>query len=273
MAAFLDRLETGRPEGKGRPSCVITFDDGFRDNYLHAFPILRETALPATVFLTAAHVGTGRRLWFDEAWETFGGAARGGRAAALARGLPEAPDIAKALLRSGPVTVRVSEAVAALKAFSASRIEEILARARGVLGEAPAPPRSILDWEEIGEMSRHGVSFGSHGYSHTPMTRLDAAEARREAVESAGIIARPGVSFVPVFAYPNGDHSPETAAALRGSGYLAAFTTTPGWVRPGRARPFALPRFNVSGTAAPDARSLSFHLSGLRALARRVRHG
>ncbi|MBW2645064.1 MAG: polysaccharide deacetylase family protein [Deltaproteobacteria bacterium] len=37
-------------------SVAVTLDDGFRDNYDNAFPILREYTIPATVFLTAGMV-------------------------------------------------------------------------------------------------------------------------------------------------------------------------------------------------------------------------
>lgn len=39
---------------------VVTLDDGFRDNYDHAMPVLQRLGLPATVFLTAGYIGTSR---------------------------------------------------------------------------------------------------------------------------------------------------------------------------------------------------------------------
>ena len=55
----LDELVAGIKAGKKFPSktVVITFDDGFRDNYLNAFPSLSKYDFPATIFLVTGYIG------------------------------------------------------------------------------------------------------------------------------------------------------------------------------------------------------------------------
>src|SRR5215469_7745724 len=57
------QLERGVVSGK---YAVITFDDGFRNIYSSAFPILKEYAFPATVFLPSAFIGDSSRRFHDE---------------------------------------------------------------------------------------------------------------------------------------------------------------------------------------------------------------
>ena len=45
---------------------VITFDDGYRDNFLNAAPILKEMELPASFFITTGFIGNETVAWWDE---------------------------------------------------------------------------------------------------------------------------------------------------------------------------------------------------------------
>jgi peptidoglycan/xylan/chitin deacetylase (PgdA/CDA1 family) len=48
--------EIRSPQAAGRPRVAITFDDGYEDNFTHAFPLLQEARMPATFFVTAGLV-------------------------------------------------------------------------------------------------------------------------------------------------------------------------------------------------------------------------
>jgi peptidoglycan/xylan/chitin deacetylase (PgdA/CDA1 family) len=63
--------ELVRTLGDGPPphpwTLAITFDDGYRDNFMNAAPLLREHGLPACFFLSAGYIGTARRFPWDVA--------------------------------------------------------------------------------------------------------------------------------------------------------------------------------------------------------------
>jgi peptidoglycan/xylan/chitin deacetylase (PgdA/CDA1 family) len=63
----LDRLDASDPA----PSAVLSFDDGFRDLFTNAWPLLQDRSLPFTLYLTAGLVGGQMR------WEGSGAASQG----------------------------------------------------------------------------------------------------------------------------------------------------------------------------------------------------
>lgn len=56
-----------RPVKKGERIVLITFDDGYEDNYSQAFPVLKRYGFTATIFLVSDYIGQEHVYWWDQA--------------------------------------------------------------------------------------------------------------------------------------------------------------------------------------------------------------
>ena len=62
LEAFSSLMTFVRNESNLKPTVIITFDDGFRDSYLNAYPILKKLELPATICLATGFIGTNKTI-------------------------------------------------------------------------------------------------------------------------------------------------------------------------------------------------------------------
>jgi peptidoglycan/xylan/chitin deacetylase (PgdA/CDA1 family) len=228
----LGTLAADPPMGhERRPRCAITFDDGWRDNYELAFPMLRRHGIPATIFLTTDFIGTHRAFWHTELIYLLLSADLS-RFFSDARALAAYPRPVREGLRRCAGRGRVASAhdtdtiVETIKtACEEDRVRDLLdTLTRAARLHRPLMPgrRFFLDWTQVSEMAAGGFEIGSHGCSHRIMTRLPMQEARRELVQSkAEIEARVGRS-VEHFAFPNEDANPALMALAARAGYRTA---------------------------------------------------
>jgi glycosyltransferase involved in cell wall biosynthesis/peptidoglycan/xylan/chitin deacetylase (PgdA/CDA1 family) len=91
----------------------------------------------------------------------------------------------------------------------------------------------FLSWEEVIEMASRGVHFGSHGYHHWDLTRLPKREAYREILRSKHVVEGNIAGMIRYFSYPYGKYDDTSRGLVKRAGFEAAFTTTPGTIRPG----------------------------------------
>ncbi len=250
-----------------RRPALVTFDDGYRDNYDEAFPVLRRLALPAVVFIVTGAIGTDRVMWWDELSYLLG------RTEARRAELPLVGERDVA----GPGAGATRDALlAALKAVPDDERAAAMAGLRDALGvAAPRPPTPMfMGWDEVSELVAHGVECQPHTVDHPILLRVPDERARREiagsAREAAERTGRPALAF----AYPNGDYDAGTMAALRDAGIGMAFTMRLGPCSPEAARraPLEIPRVPVLARDGWDAFRLkvsgaaSVVLRGLRRL-------
>jgi peptidoglycan/xylan/chitin deacetylase (PgdA/CDA1 family) len=224
---------------KGARYCTITFDDGWLDNYQYAYPLLRARAVPATIFLPTALIGTNRWLWSDR----------------LSYVLHHYEG------RCGPLGTsemdRIVEGAKALKEDARGRFVDSMARTLGIV---LPDERRFIDWSEAREMSRHGIAFGSHTCTHAILPRLDRTTLQHELTRPLEVLAEQQVAWVPVLAYPNGDHDDVVVKAARDAGYRAAVTTAAG-AEPGRpADLLRLKRIGVHDDVTRSIPQFMFHI-------------
>jgi len=225
-----------------RRACAITFDDGWRDNHEHAWPVLRAARLPATVFLVTARVGSAGAFWPDEVCRRL-------------RALPvrERRERVAGLLGAPPAGRAEDALLAHLKRLSEAERERTLERLAAVTERPEDPGRELLSWPEVAEMAAGGIDFESHGASHAILPGLPAERVRAELREAQAALAERGLGRHGLFAYPTGAFDAEVVESVRRCGHRAAFTTRPGLVsadQPHLTLPRVLLHQDVSGTRA-----------------------
>lgn len=264
----LDDWITAHAQGKLLPrNCsVLTFDDGWLDNYRYAYPVLRRTRAPATIYLVSDLVGTSYAFWPNR----------------LARLLSGALDEATVARFPAPLAERVRQCRAGVAGVLDSRaVDALMDFCKGVYTDAEMNTaldevqrvdsvfaardagRDLMDWNEIREMGSDDlVRFGSHSRRHTRLLeRLDPAVMADEVDGSLAAIEKELGKRPTTFCYPNGDHSARAVDAVRGR-YLAAVTTRRGWNTPSTDR-YLLNRVGVHDDVSSSRIAFLSRLAGV----------
>jgi len=219
-------------------AACITFDDGYRDNFLVALPILRKHGVSATFFVATGFLDGGR-MWNDDILEAL-------------RGLPPEPvdwtDLGLGKHDISSAHGRLSTVTPVLRKLMYFPHREREAVAREIARRAGVADRSelMMTADEVRGLRAAGMEVGGHTHSHPILSGIGDEEAfsdiLRGKTELEGILSEP----VNVFAYPNGNPRRDLdfrhVEMLKRAGFVAAATTEIGIARAG-CDPFLLPRF------------------------------
>ncbi len=256
-----------------QPMLAVTFDDGQRDNFVYARPILERVGVRATFFVVAGPTCENTALWHDR----LGFAAadlvrrRGGRSrlfSELHMGDPGGDDGAA-----------VRWLVRSAKSLTPTRREQVVSDVEGMAGgKVPPEWAGLMSWPEIRLLAAEGHEIGSHTLTHPLLPQLDEAGIRAEVSGSRDLLRAKIGRHVSSFCYPNGSLDARCVSAVQEAGYRAAVTTRAGVNRlPGS--PLTLARCDLSGGRVQDRRGrpsparLALHLSGHRKLPAGWRRG
>jgi peptidoglycan/xylan/chitin deacetylase (PgdA/CDA1 family) len=205
------------------PTLAVTFDDGYRDLYRYAFPVLQKWQIPATIYLIARCMETGEAPWYD-------------RIFAALQAFPEASlELDLHSPRTFELHSREARLRAALEIISYLRtIPDSQRRNWCARFEARVPTpgaelqERMLNWEQVRAMHRAGVFFGAHTGTHPFVSRLEPELLEDELGRSRQILQHGLQAEVRDFAYPFGKPEDCNLAAeefLPANGYRSAVTT------------------------------------------------
>lgn len=244
LAQGVDSLLNGRLQ---RDSFAVSFDDGYRDNFDHAAPLLAARGIPATFFVSTGYLNGGV-MWNDKLTE-------------MARQLPARPvSFSEIGIQDQPLHSLEDRRRLRLQLIRAVKYQP--ADAREALVDQwvrrfaiQLPAELMMDPSHLGRLAPLGVTLGAHTHSHPILKGLDADSAEREISAPSAILQANSGGAIRLFAYPNGrrddDYAEREIELVRGAGFSAAVTTEYGAARRDSQR-FELPRVSVWSQPLPS---------------------
>ncbi len=213
------------PKSFKKPPIIITFDDGFYDNYKIVYPILKKYDAQATFFLVTNTLDTDEPLWFD-----------------LLAYLIMKTDKSSILIQDKEILlsndIRTKRKIIEKILLDVRQIdnkdrlkivEELKKQLRYSIDYAKTT--NYLSWNNVREMYKNGMEFGSHSVSHPILAQTSTDQIKNELSQSKERIEEMLQDECKTFAYPVGgfeEYNDHTLNILKEIKYSYACTYEPG---------------------------------------------
>jgi len=210
---------------------LITFDDGYLDNFTEALPILKKHQVTAVFYLTTALLEPYQVTWWDEIAYLL--RKSHGMVYQLPNGISEyrleRNNIDKVIQRI-MTDIKQTKNLSVLTALKDIRLKFPDASAE-LLAE---DYELFMSWEHAGELLTQGMEIGSHTLTHPILTQLDDEQHKREVIHSKEMLEERLHCRINSIAYPVGRYycyNEKTFEYVVGAGYKIGFNNEPGFHR------------------------------------------
>jgi len=185
-----------------RPA-IITFDDGYADNYSEALPILRSHGLTATIYVSTHFIDAQEPFWFDMLSYYV---------MRMKAGLLQ--------INRGSIKIDLTDQNRRSVRRDIGRALRVVSdKTRKLILNEPTTDElelvRTMTWDEIRQLDGAGIEIGSHTVSHPFLVQLTDRELRHELAESKERIEEETGTTVSSLSYPSGGSENFDARSVR----------------------------------------------------------
>ncbi|MCJ8320355.1 MAG: polysaccharide deacetylase family protein [Colwellia sp.] len=207
---------------------IITFDDGYYDNYSEAYPVLLDNNVSAVFYLVTDFVGSTVTPWWDDIAFILR------CSAGQSYKLPKSNEVI--YLDPDNIDKAIQQVIFKAKRIKNFDILQVLDDIRkcfpSAVKELSNKQESLfMSWEHAKEMTENGMEIGSHTLSHRMLAQLSAEEQEQEIKRSKALIEEKLDITIDSIAYPVGRYhcyTQGTCEITDRAGYLIGFNNEPG---------------------------------------------
>lgn len=257
----MDRMVEHIQSGGKEFFVAVTFDDGYKDNYLYAYPILKKYGIPATIYVITRFLEGDTSMWWWELWERLVNAKN---FALQVGGKQQSWHIDGHFAK-----IRCFKEIRRLLLGSEKPV--YLDLLRQISADTPQQyPDQCMTFEEIALLDREGlITIGAHTHSHFCLASLTGNEVAEEISKSREMLEEMLSHPIRHFAYPYGKNIEVGRMApilARKCGMVSAVTTECGNI--GRQSDVTLlPRLSMQEYLTPA--KMAVLMGGIASLGRR----
>jgi peptidoglycan/xylan/chitin deacetylase (PgdA/CDA1 family) len=244
---FFEDLQHSTITSRQTPGAVITFDDGYRDVWTYAWPILKHLSIFPTLFVCTDPLIKKNFLVYDRLIPLVQAETR----KEILFKDPDGSGRAYPLRTLKEKAIFVQVAARLLMGYSREDQESFFEQYRGAQERHfPGKVEDLyLSREEMKAAIREGVEVGSHTDSHPDLPRLSREEWDREIKGSKQELESLLETRIDFFSYPAGRYDPAVRDCVREAGYLGAVATGKRVITNSNCDRYALPRISPEGIA------------------------
>ncbi|MEN6554382.1 MAG: polysaccharide deacetylase family protein [Methanobacterium sp.] len=234
-------------------SVILTFDDGYKDNYVNAYPLLKKYEIPATIFLTTKHIGSGELPWNDKVGYIIYNTPLN---QIKIDEIGDYPIDSK--FRKYQAFSEIKKKLIKCNEIEKSSLIKKLANFCHINVPLEIGNELMLSWDEVIEMDENGVDFGAHTVNHPILTNININDAKWEILQSKKVIEEKIGKQVNSFSYPYGNFNQNISDMIQELNFKCAVTLNQKLINTGNDELYSLGRID----GFEDLSFLKLFLSG-----------